>query len=99
MENNIILVSQLEEVDVRNARSNRAPVARSAENLLPVAGVGLMALDIINHSVIDGNEFSLDQRTTTTAAALVATGYALKFMRRKKIKLYKEKFEAYIVGQ
>jgi len=99
LENNILLIEQLDVVDVRNARSNRSTIVRNAEGLLPVAGVGLMALDIVNHSVIDGNEFSLDQRTTITAAAMVASGYALKFMRRKYIKLYKPNFEAYIVGQ
>ncbi len=99
LENNIILISQLEVVDVRNAESNRAPLLRSAEGVLPVIGIGLFALDIFNHSVIDGNELSLDERTTTTAAAMVATGYALKLMRRKYIRLNKPKFEAYIVGQ
>ena len=99
LENNIILISQLDVVDVRNAQSNRAPIVRSAENLLPVVGIGLFVLDIFNHTVVDGNDFSLDERTTVTAGALVVSGYALKLMRRKYIKLYKPKFEAYIVGQ
>ena len=99
LENNIILLEQLDVVDVRNAQSNRSPITRSAESLLPGIGIGLFALDIFNHSVIDGNELSLDKRTTVTAAALVASGYALKLMRRKYIRLYKPKYEAYIVGQ
>lgn len=98
LENNILLVEQLAEVDIRNANSNRPAILRSAEAVLPGIGIGLMTLDIFNHTVIDGRDFSLDRRTTITSAALVTTGYALRLMRRKYIKLEKPKFEAYVVG-
>ena len=98
LDNNIILVEQLLEVDVRNASSNRNEFLRSAEGLLPVLGIGLLTIDLINHVIVDGQEFSLDYGTTLTAGSLVATGYLLKLMRRKTIKLYKPKFEAYIIG-
>ena len=99
LENNIILVNQLEVVDVRRANSNRASILRSAETVLPTLGVGLMAIDLFNHSVIEGNELTLDQGVTTAAGAMVASGFILRGMRRKYIKLNKPKFEAYIVGQ
>ncbi len=98
LENNIILVKQLYEVDIRNASSNRPAIWNAGETALPPIGIGLLALDIFNHSVIDGNEFSLDKGVTTTSAVLVTTGYALRIMRRKIIKLHKPKFEAYIIG-
>lgn len=98
LENNIVLIEQIEEVDVGQARSNRPQLLRSSESVLPGIGIGLMVLDLFNHTVIDGNDFSLDKRTTATAATLVATGYALRLMRRKYIKLNKPKFEAFIVG-
>ncbi|MCE7991439.1 MAG: hypothetical protein HEP71_05640 [Roseivirga sp.] len=98
LENNIILIDQLYEVDVRNAASNRPAIWNAGETALPTIGIGLLALDIFNHSVIDRNEFSLDRGVTTTSAVLVTTGYALRIMRRKFIKLHNPKFEAYIVG-
>lgn len=98
MENNILLISQLEELDVRNTESNRAPYLRVSEGLLPTVGIGLLAIDLFNNSVIDGNEFSLDRSTTATAVSLTAIGYGLKLARRKKVNLNKPKFEAYIVG-
>ncbi|GAB5525733.1 MAG: hypothetical protein Roseis2KO_36050 [Roseivirga sp.] len=98
LENNIILVSQLHEVDIRNASSNRPAIWNAGETALPTIGIGLLALDIFNHSVIDGNDFSLDKGVTTTSGVLITTGYALRIMRRKIIKLHKPKFEAYIVG-
>lgn len=98
LENNIILIDQLYEVDVRNASSNRPPIWNAGETALPTIGIGLLALDIFNHSVIDGNDFSLDRGVTTTSAVLVTTGFALRVMRRKIIKLHNPKFEVYIVG-
>jgi hypothetical protein len=98
MDNNILLLSQIEEIDVRNASSNRAPILRSIESILPSIGIGLMAIDIFNNTVIDGQDFSLDRSTTTTAATLVTVGYAMKFMRRKKLDLTNPKFEIYIIG-
>lgn len=98
MENNILLVDQLYEVDIRNASSNRSAIWNTAESALPPIGIGLLALDIFNHTVVDGNDFSLDKGVTTTSALLVTTGYAIRIMRRKFIKLHKPKFEAYIVG-
>lgn len=98
MENNILLVEQLHEIDVRNANSNRPEILRSAEAVLPVIGIGWLALDIFNHTIIDGNEFSLDRRVTTTSGVLIVTGLTLNLLRRKVIKLHKPKFEAYIIG-
>jgi hypothetical protein len=98
LENNILLIEQLHEVDVRNANSNRPEILRQAEAVLPGIGIGLMALDIFNHTVVDGNSLTLDKGVTTTSAVLVTTGFALRIMRRKTIKLYKPKFEAYIIG-
>lgn len=98
LENNIILVKQLHEVDIRNATNNRPAIWNAGETALPPIGIGLLALDIFNHSVIDGNDLSLDRGVTTTSAVLVTTGYALRIMRRKIIKLHKPKFEAYIIG-
>ncbi len=97
MENNLVLIEQLIEVDIQNAFTNRSELLRASETLLPTVGFGLLAIDLFNNSIIDGNEFSLDQGTTITAAAFVGTGYALKIFRRKRIKLTNPKFEAYIV--
>ena len=97
LENNLILIEQIESIDIQNAFTNRAEILQTAESFLPVIGYGLLALDLINHTVIDGNDFSLDPGTTTTSAALVLTGYSLKIFRRKKVHLTKPKFEAFIV--
>ena len=83
---------------MRNASSNRSEILRTAEGLLPVLGIGLMAIDFINVVIVDSQEYTLDPGTTITAGSLITTGYLLKLMRRKYIKLYKPKFEAYIIG-
>lgn len=98
LENNIIHIDQIASVNVSNAFSNRPPILRSAEGVLPTVGYGLLALDLFNNTVVDGNDFTLHEGTTITSAALVLTGYSLKWMRRKKIDLTNPKFEAYIVG-
>lgn len=98
MENNLIALDQIETVDIQNAYSNRAEILMMGEVYLPWMGVGLMAIDLINHTVVDGNDFSLDQGVTTVSAAMVVTGLGLKAVRRKKIKLTNPKFEAYIIG-
>lgn len=98
LENNILLTSQIAELDVRNAESNRSEFLRASETLLPTLGIGLLAIDLFNHTVVDGNSFELDRSTTTTAGILVAAGYGLKFARRKKVDLTNPKFEVYIVG-
>jgi len=99
MENNIVLIEQLVEVDIQGAHTNRAQILMASEKVLPTIGYGLLAIDLFNNSVIDGNEFSFDRGTTITSGALVATGYALKIFRRKRINLTNEKFEAYIVSR
>ena len=98
LENNIIRLDQIEVVNVANAFSNRSPLLRSAEDILPVAGFGLLAIDLFNNSVIEGNPFTFDNGTTASSAALVLTGYSLKWMRRKKVDLTNPKFEAFIIG-
>ena len=98
LENNILLVSQVHEVDIRNARTNRNEILRTGETLLPIVGVGLLAIDLFNYTVVDGQNFSLDRRITTTSASLVTTGFALRLFRRKKFKLHKPNFNAYILG-
>lgn len=98
LENNIITLDQIEVVNVSNAFSNRSPLLRSAEDVLPVAGYGLLAIDLFNNSVIEGNPFTFDTGTTATSAAMVLTGYGLKWMRRKKVDLTNPKFEIFIVG-
>ena len=98
LKNNIILVSQLEVVDVRKARTNRAAILRKAENTLPALGVGLFAIDLANN-LIDGSPLTLDQGVTTAAGAMAASGFTLHWIRRKYIRLNKPKFEAFIVIQ
>tara|TARA_R110000796_G_scaffold252557_1_gene387720 strand:- start:111535 stop:112041 length:507 start_codon:yes stop_codon:yes gene_type:complete len=98
LENNILHTSQITEIDVRGAESNRSKFLRASETLLPTSGIGLMAIDLFNHTVVDGQSFSLDRSTTTTAAILVATGYTMKLARRKKVDLTNPKFEVYIIG-
>ncbi len=98
LENNIIRIDEIETVNVSNAFSNRSTLLRGAEDVLPVAGYGLLAIDLFNNSVIDGNPLTFDQGTTTTSAIFVLTGYGLKWMRRKKIDLTNPKFEAFIIG-
>lgn len=98
LENNIIRLNQIETIDVSNAFSNRSPIWRGAEELLPTVGYGYLALDLFNNSIIDGNSFTLDEGVTTSSALLILTGYSLKWMRRKKIDLSNPKFEAFIVG-
>lgn len=98
LENNIIRLDQIEIVNISNAFSNRSPLLRSAEDLLPAAGYGLLAIDLFNNSVIEGNPFTFDNGTTFSSAALVLTGYSLKWMRRKKVDLTNPKYEAFIIG-
>ncbi len=98
LENNILHTSQITEIDVRGAESNRSQFLRASETLLPTLGIGLMAIDLFNHTVVDGQKFSLDRSTTTTAGILVVTGYTMKLVRRKKVDLTNPKFEIYIVG-
>ncbi|MFT6828620.1 MAG: hypothetical protein ACI9Z3_000378 [Roseivirga sp.] len=95
---NIITISQIAEIDLRNASSNRAPILRTSEDLLPALGFGLMAIDLFNNSIVDGNEFSLDRSTTITSGVLLATGYVMKLARRKKADFANPKFELYIIG-
>ncbi len=97
LENNLLLIEQIESIDIQNAATNRSDFLRSAEGLAPVIGIGLMGLDFINHSVIDGNPYTFDERTTTTAAVFVVTGFGLKLFRRKKVHLTKPLFEAFII--
>lgn len=98
MENNIILIEQILQVDIQNATSNRPQILKTAEVTLPTLGYGLLAIDLFNNTVVEGNEFSLDRGITTTSAVMVGTGYALKIFRKKRIKLSKEQYDAYIVG-
>lgn len=98
LENNLLALSQIEVVDIQNSFSNRPEIFMLGENYLPWIGAGLMAIDLINHTVVDGNSFSLDPGVTTVSAAMIATGLGLKFIRRKKVKLTNPKFEAYIIG-
>lgn len=98
LENNILHTSQIAEIDVRGAESNRSKFLRASETLLPTVGIGLMAIDLFNHTVVDGQDFSLDRSTTTTAGILMATGYTMKLARRKKVDLTNPKFEIYIIG-
>ena len=98
LENNLIAIDQIAEVDIQNAFSNRAEILMLGENYLPWIGAGLLAIDLINHTLVDGNDFSLDRGVTTVSAALIGTGLALKFFRRKKVNLLNPKFEAFIIG-
>jgi hypothetical protein len=98
LNDNIITISQIAEIDLRNASSNRAPILRTSEDLLPALGIGLMAIDLFNNSIVDGNDFSLDRSTTITSGVLLATGYGLKLARRKKADFANPKFELYIIG-
>ena len=99
MENNLVLIEQIVEVDIQNAHTNRAQLLMAAEKTLPTIGYGLLAIDLFNNTIIDGNDFSLDRGTTITSGALVLTGYSMKAFRRKRIDLTNEKFEAYIVSR
>ena len=87
LENNILHLNQISEVNVSNAFTNRSPLLRNAESLLPAAGYGLLAIDLFNNTVIDGNRFTFEEGTTITSAAMVLTGYGLRWMRRKKVDL------------
>lgn len=98
LENNIITIDEVEVVNVSNAFSNRSTLLLGAESILPVAGFGLLGIDLFNNSIIDGNGFSLDPGTTASSGILVLTGYGLKWMRRKKVDLTNPKFEAFIIG-
>lgn len=98
LENNILHLTQLAEVDVRNSNSNRSDFLRYMESLLPVVGIGYLALDFINIAVVDGESYEMDNGVSEFTTTMVATGFALKFMRRKVFKLYKPYREAYIVG-
>ena len=98
LENNLIAIDQIAQVDIQNAFSNRAEILMLGENYLPWIGVGLLAIDLINHTLVDGNDFSLDRGVTTVSGVLVATGLSLRFLRRKKVDLTNPKFEAYIIG-
>lgn len=98
LENNLITIDQIAEVNIENAFSNRKEILKLGENYLPIIGVGLLAIDLFNHTVVDGNDFRLDQGVTTVSGILVATGLGLRLFRRKKIDLTNPKFEAYIIG-
>ena len=98
MENNIVLIEQITEVDIQNSTTNRSEILKVGESLLPTLGYGLLAIDLFNNSVVDGNEFSLDLGVTATSATLVGSGYLLKIFRKKRIDLTNEKFEAFIIG-
>ena len=97
LENNIVHTSQITAVNISNASTNRPPILRKMEFILPVIGFGLLGIDILNNSLVEGNRFTLDKGVTTTSATLILTGYGLKWMRRKKIDLTNPNFELYIV--
>lgn len=98
LENNLLSIDQIAEVDIQNAYSNRADILMLGENYLPWIGAGLLAIDLINHTLVDGNDFSLDRGVTTVSGVLVATGLSLRLFRRKRVDLTNPKFEAYIIG-
>jgi len=98
LQNNILHLSQLSEVDVRNADSNRSDMLRYMESLLPVIGIGYMALDFINIAIVDGESYEMDSGVLQFTTVMVATGVGLRIMRKKVFKLHKPYREAYIVG-
>lgn len=98
LQNNVLHLSQLVEVDVRNSDSNRSDFLRYMETLLPVIGIGYMALDFINIAIVDGQDYQMDSGVLSFTTAMVATGVGLRLMRKKVFKLHKPYREAYIVG-
>ncbi len=98
LENNILHLTQIDEIDVRNADSNRSDFLRYMEGYLPTIGYGYFAIDFINVAIVEQENYSIDNGVAITSAAMVGTGYGLRLMRRKIFKLYKEKNQAYIVG-
>ena len=98
LNDNIVHISQVAEIDVRNAPSNRSEFLRYMEGLLPVVGIGYFALDLFNVSVVEGQPYKVDRGVAIGSAAMVASGYGLKLMRKKVFKLYKPRREAFIVG-
>ena len=88
---------------VRDRSGLTGPEGRQARYLLMRPGGTVLAGNIgswpaLNPLSGQTGYVELDYGTTVTAGSMVATGYLLKLMRRKKIKLYKPKFEAYIIG-
>lgn len=98
LQNNVLHLSQLSEVDVRNADSNRSDFLRYMETLLPVIGIGYMALDVINIAIVDGDEYKMESGVLSFTTTMVVTGVGLRLMRKKVFKLHKPYREAYIVG-
>ena len=98
LRNNILHLTQIEEVDVRNANSNRSEMLRYIETMAPVVGYGYFALDFVNVAVVENEPYTVDDGVATISAVLVGTGYGLKLMRRKVFKLHKPNREAFIVG-
>ena len=98
LENNILRINQIVEVDIRNAKSNRPDILRSAESILPVAGILFFVIDFVNYAWIDGKDYEFDRGVNTASAIMVGTGLGLKLVRKKFFKLNKPNREAYIVG-
>jgi len=98
LQNNVVHLSQLLEVDVRNSNSNRSDFLRYMESLLPVIGIGYMAIDFFNIAVVAGESYEMDSGVLSFTTTMVVTGIGLKIMRRKVFKLHKPYREAYIIG-
>ena len=98
LENNILHLSQIHEVDVRNADSNRSQFLRYMEGYLPVIGYGYFAIDFVNVAIVDNDPYTIDNGVAIWSAAMVGTGYGLRIMRKKIFKLHKPGREAFIVG-
>ena len=98
LKNNLLHITQIAEVDVRNADSNRSKFLTSLEYSLPVIGIGYFGIDFINVAVVEGEPYRVDSGVATWSAAMVATGFGLGIVKRKIFKLHKPGREAFIVG-
>ena len=81
--NNLLHLSQLVEVDVRNSNSNRSDFLRYMESLLPAIGYGYLALDFVNIGIINGESYKMDSGVASFTTTMLVTGYGLRLMRRK----------------
>ena len=63
------------------------PRLRKYSETIMAAGIILFVADQINNSVIDDNSFSLNRGVSITSTAMIAGGFLIRFLQKRKFKI------------
>jgi hypothetical protein len=82
----LILFREIEKVDIRGKRWGNFDWNKTGL-FVQIAGIGYIALDTFNSTVVQGETYEFDQSVWVTGGAIFLAGTALRFTKPKKIKL------------